>query len=129
MAEYTEHLLDVNVFHKPKVLIDKSAVSVLLARLIMLEPGTNPIRPEMGVGLVSKFRYIDEDDLHELSSEIQRQINIFLPEFQTVDVNLNYDAIQKVIYIAINVDDLFFEYTATVDENNKITISDLINNS
>ena len=129
MAEYTEHLLDVNVFHKPKVLIDKSAVSVLLARLIMLEPGTNPIRPEMGVGLVSKFRYINEDDLHELSSEIQRQINIFLPEFQTVDVNLNYDAIQKVIYIAINVDDLFFEYTATVDENNKITISDLTNNS
>ena len=129
MAEYTEHLLDVNVFHKPKVLTDKNAVSILLVRLIMLEPGTDQIRPEMGVGLVSKFRYIDEDNLYELSSEIQRQINIFLPEFQTVDVNLNYDAVQKVIYIAINVDDLFFEYTATVDENNKITISDLTNNN
>lgn len=37
----------------------RKAIGALIARLLSLEPGTDPNRPEMGVGLVSKkYRYM-----------------------------------------------------------------------
>ena len=56
-SEYREYLLDMNNFDQPEILKDKAAIAALLTRLILLEPGTNPLFPTMGVGLVSKYRY------------------------------------------------------------------------
>ena len=57
MAEnstYRDYLLDVNNFEMPKIFNDQQAIAALLTRLILLEPGTNPLFPTMGVGLVSR---------------------------------------------------------------------------
>ena len=55
MAEstYREYLLDVDNFSKPKILTDQQAIAALLTRLILLEPGTNPLFPTMGVKVSS----------------------------------------------------------------------------
>ena len=53
-----DFLFSTDNFNQPKVVVEgKEAISTLLESLILLEPGTNPVRPEMGVELVSRYRY------------------------------------------------------------------------
>ena len=93
MAEplYREYLLDADNFNKPMVLEDKQAIAALLTRLILLEPGTNPLFPTMGVGLVSKYRYLFKDAEPKLKEDIRNQIATFLPEADCTNVNLVYN--------------------------------------
>ena len=124
MAEstYREYLLDVDNFSKPKILTDQQAIAALLTRLILLEPGTNPLFPTMGVGLVSKYRYMMQDKEQQLKDDIRNQIQRFLPQANCTNVNLVYNA-DKTIDIEITVDDTVFVY-----QSNKlipITLQDL----
>lgn len=128
MAKYYERLLTTDVFKQPKVVTDKEAISVLLIRLILLEPGTFSTRPEMGVGLVSKFRYMDESNLSELKKEIRNQITKYLPMFQAVDVGLSMDQ-DKQLTIEIQVDDTLYKYETAKQEGNTITLVDMLNNN
>ena len=73
---FREYLLGTDDFKQPKVVYGKKAVGILVCRLLLLEPGTNPMRPEMGVGLVSKYRYMFPDRLSELKTDIADQLNI-----------------------------------------------------
>lgn len=124
MAEstYREYLLDMDNFNKPKILTDQQAIAALLTRLILLEPGTNPLFPTMGVGLVSKYRYMMQDKEQQLKDDIRNQIQRFLPQANCTNVNLVYNA-DKTIDIEITVDDTVFVY-----QSNKlipITLQDL----
>ena len=75
-----EMLLSVDSFNKPKVLEGKDAIGTLLVRLILLEPGTIPSRPTMGVGLLSNYRFCDEGKAAELKNHIRDQVKTFFPE-------------------------------------------------
>lgn len=114
MAEplYREYLLDADNFNKPMVLEDKQAIAALLTRLILLEPGTNPLFPTMGVGLVSKYRYLFKDAEPKLKEDIRNQIATFLPEADCTNVNLVYND-DKTIDIEITVDDTVFVYQSS----------------
>lgn len=108
-SEYREYLLDMNNFEQPEILEDKAAIAALLTRLILLEPGTNPLFPTMGVGLVSKYRYLYGDNESMLKDDIRRQISMFLPEAQCTNVNLIYND-DKTVDIEITVDDTTYVY-------------------
>ena len=108
-SEYREYLLDVDNFDKPMVLNDKAAIAALLTRLILLEPGTNPLFPTMGVGLVSKYRYLYHDAESQLKDDIQNQIATFLPQARCTNVNLIYND-DKTVDIEITVDDTVYVY-------------------
>ncbi len=69
-----EYLLKTDSFLNPKKIEGLDAIGVLLMRLLMTEPGSNPLRPGMGVGLGSKYRFISEPRLSELQSVIEDQI-------------------------------------------------------
>ena len=111
-SEYRDYLLDVDNFDKPMVLNDKAAIAALLTRLILLEPGTNPLFPTMGVGLVSKYRYLYHDAESQLKEDIQNQIATFLPQARCTNVNLIYND-DKTVDIEITVDDTVFVYQSS----------------
>lgn len=104
-----EMLLSTDNFKKPKVLEGKDAIGTLLVRLIQLEPGTYPSRPKMGVGLLSNYRYCDENKALELKDHIRDQIRTYLPEYQAVQVDTKLLSGGKLV-IDIVIDQTLYRY-------------------
>ena len=125
--QYSEHLLSVNEFNKPKVMTGPYAICYKIIELILMRPGTYPTRPYMGLGLVENYRYTFTDDLHNLKTDTDEQIKTYLPEF--ADVNVEYDTVaseEKVLLIYIYIDHQV--YTVSLDTDKK-TLTWLINNT
>jgi len=98
-----EYFLGTNEFNRPTVYTDVDATYTLLIRLILLEPGTYPTHPKMGVGLVSKYRYAKESELNQLADDIESQISMYLPQFTSVGVELTLTKTKDLlIQIIIN---------------------------
>lgn len=116
-ATVTEAFLGIDEFNHPKVYTDQHATYVLLVRLILLEPGTYPTRPNMGVGLVSRYRYAIEDQIEQLQSDIEEQVREYLPEFQAINVTVTYNSISKEVNIQITVDDYTYQLTYNSETN------------
>ena len=51
-----EYTFSVNKFKKPNSVTEGNAIGTRLMELIMMEPGDDPLHPDMGVGLKT-FRY------------------------------------------------------------------------
>ncbi|MBQ8130920.1 MAG: hypothetical protein IJ193_00350 [Bacilli bacterium] len=117
-SQYTEHVLDIDEFKKPKVYTGPRAVVHKILELIMMKPGTYPTRPYMGVGLVENFRYTFTDKISDLSATINEQIATYLPEFSSVrvelDTSMEHDK-RLVIYIIIDS----MTYTVALDTDKK----------
>ena len=105
----SESLLDVDKFGKPAKLTNEQAIALLIARIIMLEPGTNPLFPTMGVGLVSRFRFTFANKESELKKEIRKQLETFLPDFQSTSVEFVYNN-DKTVNIKIEINDVEYIY-------------------
>lgn len=89
MPTIYEHSFSVDDFENPKVYKNSEAMAVLLTRLLLLEPGTIQSHPEMGVGLISKYRYSVEGAASKLKADFEAQIEAFLPDyFQGVTINV-----------------------------------------
>ena len=113
LANYKEYLLKVTPFSEPKVATGTEAIATMLSRIILLEPGTNPLHPTMGVGLVSKYRFLDSEDKKlKLTTDIRRQVETFLPEYQLIDVELEYSS-DKTVDIKIMIDETIFIYDSS----------------
>lgn len=80
--------LSVDDFQNPKVYKNGDAILTLLTRLLLLEPGTIQSHPEMGVGLISKYRFSVEGNTQTLQSNFQRQLDKYLPQLQGIKVNV-----------------------------------------
>lgn len=103
-----EYLLSTDNFTNPKVVKGIDAAGILLIRLLIMKPGTNPLHPSMGVGLGTIYRYIMEDDLPDLETRITNQITTYLPpEFANVRVNLSID-VDKYLKVSMMVDNTEF---------------------
>ena len=106
-VKHREYLFSVNNFNEPDKVEGKAAVGLLLTRLIMLDPGSDPLHPDMGVG-ISRYRY-GLDNLSELTKIIEGQIETFLPDFQNVDVTLIRTP-DHTCNIEITIDDTVYVY-------------------
>ena len=114
MSDYSvdtsEPLLSVDKYYKPLVAEGDNYATLMLIRLILLEPGTFQTHPNMGVGLVSNFRYSTEVDMVTLSNTIKDQIMTYLPQFTLTDVRCilgdNETGDKKVIKIYITSKEL-----------------------
>lgn len=114
-AKVSEYALSVNDFGQPAVLTNSDAIAVKLIELLLLKPGTYPTRPNMGVGLVENYRYTFFDNISDLQTEIQNQINTYLPEFQTTDVTLSANENEKQLIITITVNSLTYALVLDTD--------------
>lgn len=105
-----EYLFSVNEFNEPAKVENKSAIALLLVRLIMMDPGSDPLHPDMGVG-IRKYRY-GLDNLDELQKRVEDQIQTYLPNFQNADVTLIRTP-DKVCNIEITIDDTTYVYDSS----------------
>ena len=122
-----EYLLSTNEYKEPKVAKGSEAYGILLTRLLLLEPGTNPLHPGMGVGLGPKYRFISENDMPMLQTLIQEQVNTYLPsEFlTTTKAYLELKPNSKYLQIIIIADDTKYVFD-TEDSSTPIELSDLV---
>jgi hypothetical protein len=102
----TEFSFSVNEFKEPKVYEDAEATAVLLARLILLEPGTIQSHPDMGVGIESRYRFSIDRGCDELRIDIQQQITKYLPQFQNVEVKVT--EVNRQYRITATIDDTLY---------------------
>ena len=109
-----EHTLSVDEFNNPKVLKDSEAIATILVRLLLLEPGTFETHPEMGVGLVSRYRYSFHGRAEELRADFQSQIDKYLPTFQGVRVQVS------------EIDDMYYIYAEINGQLYGITVNDTL---
>lgn len=122
----TEFSLSVDDFNNPKTYKDAEAISVLLTRLLLLEPGTIQSHPEAGVGLISKYRFGVEGVASELQAEFQKQIETYLPRLQGAKITVKEK--DKVLMIAAEIDNtLYGIYYDTNTSNIKTEYTSLSN--
>lgn len=119
-----EYLLSTNEYNKPTVLEGADAVAQIIVQIILLEPGTLRNHPELGVGLVSKYRYNFSENLTQLQTDIKNQIYTYLPEFEAVNVKITLKKSGE-LNLNIQIDSMVYAYELYVDENNNIVLDDL----
>lgn len=102
----TEFAFSVDDFKNPKIYKDAEAVATLLTRLLLLEPGTIQSHPDVGVGIMSRYRFSVEGSASELQADFQRQIEKYLPQFQGARVTVREQ--NKTFIIAAEIDDTLY---------------------
>lgn len=113
----TEYALSLDEFLNPVKYKGRSAIEILLCRLILLEPGTIETHPNMGVGLVSKYRNMPSSELSTLNSDIQEQITTYMPWVYGVEVKTSVTK-KGELRIAIKANDEIFALTYNKDTAN-----------
>ena len=122
-----EYLLDVDKRQQPKVFTKYEGDRINVFRLIMLEPGTFPTHPTLGVGLVSRWRFRDVDTIKSsLASTIEAQLKDFMPQLidPQVTVTIVNNNNKNIINISVRVNGEL-AYTFKVDEETRHTLASL----
>lgn len=122
MIKEREYLMSVNKINEPVVERKQRAIALLLLRLILLDPGSDPLHPNMGVG-IRKYRF-SVNTLEELRSRIADQIATYLPDFLASEINIVINS-DRTCNVEITIDDTIYTYdskTAPVP----ITLTDMI---
>lgn len=122
MEEYT---LDTDNKQQAMVYKGYEGDKMNILRLILLEPGTYPTHPTMGVGLVSKYRFKNNEDINNtLAPAIEKQIGDYLPHIidpqvvvKTVKENNSWS-----IYIKVTVNHQY-QIVYVVDEDTRTLTS------
>lgn len=110
-----ERLMSLDEFNTPKVLEGNHAAVTNICRLIIMEPGTFPMHPEMGIGLYSKYRYGWEDEVKvELKSDLTKQIQTYLPQLSGVSVQVNSK--DKKLYVTVTFDSTVVTFVANTED-------------
>lgn len=101
-----EYTFGVNSFNRPNSVEGQEAIASRLMTLIMMEPGDDPLHPDMGVG-IKTFRY--SISLDDLEKRIENQINTYLPFYQNVYVDIIRTE-DKICNIEITLGDTKYIY-------------------
>lgn len=110
----TEYLFAVDNYSKPKKCTGVQAEYYALLKLILMNPGENPLFPAMGVGLVKKYRYAREDDLVDIETDIYDQISQYLPSLLIDQVSADFN--NGVLRISISSTERETSYTFSQDQ-------------
>ena len=108
-----EYTFGVDKFNRPNTVEGDVAVGTRLMELIMMEPGDDPLHPDMGVGL-NTFRY-SINSLDKLKERVESQIATYLPFYQNVTVAI-ISTPDKVCNIEITIGDSMYIY-----DSNEVT--------
>ena len=104
-----EYTLDVNAYGTPLDYKNFNALGTLIMRLILLEPGTITHSPRMGVGLISKYRYMQSDKLDSFINEVKTQIKDYIDPTAVVDMDVNITD-QNVMVMDMKINSAQFRY-------------------
>ena len=109
MIKEREYLLKVNEFNEPEVLKNEQAIAMLLMRLILLNPGSDPLHPDMGVG-ITNYRYA-MGRIEELRDRVSQQIATYLPCYPAgkVDIEIVDDHLCDIL---ITINNTVYRYSS-----------------
>lgn len=110
MIKEREYVLRTDAFKTPVVLENQQAIAILLMRLILLDPGSDPLHPDMGVG-IRQYRYAMGRE-EELRQRITQQIAQYLPCFPAGNVEFEITP-DKLINVKITIDDTVYVYDSS----------------
>lgn len=116
-----EYTFGVNEYNKPVELNGQHAIGTRLMELIMMEPGDDPLHPDMGVGIKS-FRYT-QNTLDKLKQRLEDQIATYLPFYQSVNVTI-IPTPDKVCNIEIALGGVTYIYDSATSSK-PITLEDI----
>lgn len=123
----TEFAFAVDDFMNPKEFKDGEAICTLLVRLLLLEPGLIQSHPDMGIGLMSKYRYSVEGTASTLQNDLQRQIDKYLPSLQGTKVTVTER--DSKYYIAAEFESVLygvsFDTSSGMIQTNTASLADL----
>ena len=122
--EYNEPVMSLDQYNRPKVLKNLDVMNLKFIRLLLMEPGTWPDQPDKGVGLVSRFRYIRETDLTEITTDYEKQIYEYIPDIAGVTATLELK--KGVLHISVTADETLYEYTYDGKSIKNITMEDVM---
>lgn len=112
MREYT---LSVNSYNRPLILEKEDAICAKLIEIILLEKGIYLTRPDMGLGIVSRYRFSAADELETFKADLNSQIETYLPELIVTEIDVTMT--DKIIKIVIIIDNVV--YTLTFNNDTK----------
>lgn len=105
-----EYVFSVDEFNKPVVYTGEKAIALLLVRLILLNPGSDPLHPDKGVG-IANYRYT-MNTLPELKARIKSQIETYMKDYTSAVVNLVMTPDHK-LNIEITINGTTYVYDST----------------
>ena len=121
-----EYAMSVNDFKQPAEAKGKKAIGVLIVRLLLMEKGTDPMRPDMGVGIDSRYRYMFEDNCSELEQDIRNQLQTYLVPYSNIST-LKAKVVDKELHLTIVIDNNTYSYkTIHLSDDDNVTLVDLM---
>ena len=121
-----EYAMSVNDFKQPADAKGKKAIGVLIVRLLLMEKGTDPMRPDMGVGIVSRYRYMFEDNCPDLIQDIRQQLQTYLVPYSNIST-LEATVVDKELHLTIVIDDNTYSYkTIHLSDDEDVSLVDLM---
>lgn len=120
-----EYFISLDKFNRPAEVTGEKAEAILLARLILMNPGSNPLHPDMGIGIKQRYRF-SMDKLPDLQREISEQINKYLPDFSN-DLSTNIILTpDKILNIEIMTATTVYTLTMDTESVKGSTLSDAV---
>lgn len=104
------YLASVNNFKEPTKVEGKAAIGIMIVQLFLMEPGSDPLHPDMGIG-IKNYRYT-MDTLSKLENRINNQIETYIPDFQNSNINLIVMP-DKSVNVEISSDDVTYVYDSS----------------
>ena len=120
-----EYSLSVDKFNKPKVIKDNDAICIFLIRMLMTEKGTIQSHPDLGVGLISRYKYARPNQLRNIENDIAQQLATYLPDYQATQVSV--ELIDKELLVHITIDNILYSFK-TDSINGTVSLYNLKNN-
>lgn len=120
-----EYSMSVNDFKQPAEAKGKKAIGVFLVRLLLMEKGTDPMRPNMGIGIVSRYRYMFEEDCIELERDIRTQLQTYLLPYMNIST-IKAEVIDKELHLTIVIDDNTYSYKTIHLSDDSVSLVDLM---
>lgn len=122
-----EYALSVNEFNQPAEARGKRAIGVFLIRLLLMDKGTDPMRPDMGVGIVSRYRYMFEEQCSELISDIRQQIQTYLLPYSNFLVEAK--VVDKELVLDITINDETYSFKSMNLNKETMTLIEIMNDN
>lgn len=117
-----EYACGINKLKKPITVQGNDAVGTRLMTLFMMEPGDDPLHPDMGLG-IKRYRY-SIDTMDQLEERIEQQIATYLPFYQNVDISIIRTP-DKICNIEISIGDTTYVYDSA-NSSKPIQLVDLV---
>lgn len=120
-----ECTLSLNPYHEPLVLEGSAAIYNKIIELLLLTPGTIQTRPNMGIGLRTRYRFSEADKVDELRNDVKKQIQTYLPELLMTDVDIRTYGTTLIIMIKSDENTYGIGYKSETGEITSLNLSDL----